>query len=193
MAGTFAFMSPIMESLKQLMHCEMKEKMLRTRTLLFMLVAGTLLTACQKSKDNTTNDLIGTWTAGTATVDTKVGGKPLTQYFTDQGYSATDAQTYSNLFIVTVQQAFAGTITFKSDNTYTTNFGGKNESGTWSLSSDGKQLTIDSSTDKPFVLNIESLTKNQLVANWSETDNADINGDNIPESITVNLRMTLTK
>lgn len=171
----------------------MKEKFLGIRTLFIVLVAGTLLTACKKDKDNATNDLTGTWTAGTTTVDTQVGGKPLLQYFTDQGYSATDAQTYSNLFNITVQQAFAGTITFKADNTYTTNFGGKNDSGTWSLSPDGKQLTIDSSTDNPFILNIESITKNQLIVNWSQSDNADINGDNIPESITVNLRMTLTK
>ncbi|HLP73517.1 MAG TPA: lipocalin family protein [Bacteroidales bacterium] len=171
----------------------MKEKFLNIRSLFLVLVAGTMLTACQKDKDNTTNDLVGVWTAGTITADTQVGGKPLIQYFTDLGYSAADAQLYSNLFTTTIQQAFSGQITFKSDNTYTTNFGGQNDSGTWTLSPDGKQLTIDSSTDNPFVLNIESLTKNQLVVNWNETDNADINGDNTPENITVKLRMTLTK
>lgn len=171
----------------------MKEKALKIRNLFFVLIAGTIISSCQKDKDNATSDLIGTWTAGTTTVDTQVSGKPLNQYFTDLGYSANDALLYSNLFTTTVQQAFAGQITFKSDNTYTTNFGGKNDSGTWSLSADGKQLTIDSTTDNPFVLNIETLTKNQLVVNWSQTDNADINGDNTPENISVNLRMTLTK
>lgn len=171
----------------------MKEKVSIFRNLLLVLITSLAIVSCQKDKTTATDDLIGTWTAGTATVDALVSGKPITQYFTDLGYANTDAQTYANLFNFTVQQAFTGTVTFKSDNTYSTNLGGKNDSGTWSLSPDARQLTLNSTNNTPLVLNIESLTKNQLVVNWAESDSADINGDKTPEAITVNIKMTLTK
>ena len=50
----------------------------------------------------------------------------------------------------------------KSDNTYTATLGGEADSGTWSLSSDGKKLTIDSSTEEPMILDVIELTSSRL-------------------------------
>lgn len=171
----------------------MKEKMTILRNLFMILLTGVLITSCQKDKPDPADNLIGTWTAESATVDATVGGKTMSEYFTGLGYSAADAQLLTNLFNVTVQQNFTGTITFKSDKTYTSTLGSGSDSGTWSLSNDSKQLTIDSTTDPAIILNIDKLTVDQLKVNWTENGQQDLNNDNVAESITANVNMIFTK
>jgi hypothetical protein len=105
----------------------------------------------------------------------------------------TDAQLYVSLYTVTLQQAFTGTFTLNSNNTYSTNLGGQADSGTWSLNAAGNELTIDSSTEDPMVLTIERLTANELMVHWTETESEDINDDTIPETIRVDVNLTFTK
>jgi len=171
----------------------MKGKMTILRSLFVILFAGILITSCEKDKDDPADNLIGTWTAESSDVDATVGGKTMAQYFTDLGYSAGDAQLLANLFSLTVQQNFTGTITFNADKTYTSNLGGQSDTGTWNISADNKQLTIDSSTEPAVVLNIETLTANELQVNWTETGQEDINDDNVAETITVNISLTFNK
>lgn len=173
----------------------MKAKMSIFRNTLFIVLTGILLISCEKDEDEgRENDLVGTWNSGASTFNTMVGDKTLSQYFIDDmGMTTTDAQLYSNLFTVTLQQSFTGTLTFNSNNTYTSNFGGQADSGTWSLSADGKELTIDSSTGDPMVLTIERLTANELKVHWTETESEDINDDTIPETIRIDMNMTFTK
>lgn len=171
----------------------MKEKISILRNLFVIILAGVLVTSCEKDKDDPADLLVGTWTAESTDVDANVGGQTMVEYFTGLGYSASDAQLLSNLFDVTVQQNFTGTVTFNSDKTYTANLGGQSDSGTWSLSSDNKQLTLNSSTDPALVLNVDRLTADELKVNWTETGQEDLNDDNVAETITVNIVMTFNK
>jgi hypothetical protein len=174
----------------------MKEKTWFIKSFIIILFTGVLISSCKKDEDDgdSQDDLIGTWITGLSTIDAKVGDIPMNQFFIDSlGLSASDAQVYTSLFNITVQQSYAGTVTFNANGTYSATFGGDTDTGTWVFSSDNKQLTIDSNLDPPLELDVVRLTANELVLSWNETVSEDINEDGIPEVISVDVEMTLTK
>ncbi len=173
----------------------MKMKHLSLRIFFLILIAGLILSGCNKdTKDTPLDNIIGTWTAGTHTFTVMIGTKTLTQYFIEvAGMSESDAQLYTSYFNQAVQQSSTGTIQIKSEGTYTTNLGGETDTGTWSLSSDGKILTIDSSTDDPFTAEIVELTSSKLRFKMSESMSEDMNNDQIPETLTINFEMVFTR
>ena len=171
----------------------MKNNLINLRGIILVLIAGLFFTSCSKDSDPAA-DLVGTWTFSNATFDAKVGTKSLTQYFIDEmGLTEAQAQQVLVLFNAQMQQAFTGTIQMKSDNTYTATIGGESDSGTWSLSSDNKKLTIDSDTDAPVIFDILELSSHKVVLKGTETVEEDLNEDTVPETITVTIEMTLTK
>lgn len=172
----------------------MKHTTSALRNIFLIILTGILISSCKKDSKNAQNDLIGTWKTGTSTFVATVGGKTMNQYFIDSmGLTAADAQLYANLFNLTLQQNFTGTITFKSDKTYTSTLGGQNDTGTWDLSSAGDKLTINSSTGQPLILDVITLNANTLHVKWVENGSYDLNGDNVNENIAVNADMTFTK
>lgn len=162
-------------------------------TFLFVLLTGVVLTSCDKDKDDKDNNLVGTWTVDSTHVNATVNNKTMLQYFTDLGLSPTDAQTAATSFNQSVSQAFSGTINFKSDGTYTSSLGGQADNGTWTLNNTNDKLTVDSSTDNPITLNVTRLTNNKLELGWSDAASQDINNDNVPENIAVDVIMYLKK
>jgi hypothetical protein len=172
----------------------MKEKASMLRNLFFVMIAGILITSCEKDKGPTPEEnLVGTWTSGTSTFNTTINNQPILQYFTSQGLTEEDAQLLTNVFNSSLQQAFAGTITFNSDKTYTTDLGGEADSGTWSLNEDADELTLDSNDGDPVVLDVETLTEDQLVVSFDETGAQDLNEDLVPENIAVEVSLTFNK
>lgn len=174
-------------------YSDMKAKTSIIRGSFFVIATVILLTACKKKEDDTKDNLVGKWNSGTSTFNTKVGEKTLLQYFTDMGMTASDAQVYSGLITLSMQQAFAGSITFNSDNTYTSDLGGQADNGTWNVDGSGKQLTIDSATDNAITMDIVNLTSNELKVHWADTESEDLNNDNVPESISIDANLTFTR
>jgi hypothetical protein len=171
----------------------MKRNLSNLRSILLVLITGLILTSCSKDKTSTDN-LVGTWTAGASTYTAKVGDMSLTQYFTDVlGLPADQAATFAAAFTQGIQQAFSGTLQIKSDGTYSSNFGGTVETGTWSLSSDGTKLTVVPTGDTPETLDVLLLTSNKMKLKLSETLNEDLNGDDTPELINVDLEVNFTR
>ena len=171
----------------------MKAKKMIIRNFVFILLTGLILTACSKD-DSPSDNIVGTWTAGDATFTAMVGTKTLDQYFSEvMGLSATEAGIYTSLFTQGIKQAFTGTIQIKADGTYTASMGGGTDTGTWSLSSDGKKLTIDSSTELPATYDVVELTANLLHLNISESETDDLDGDGTPETITMSIDVSFTK
>lgn len=171
----------------------MKTKNLRAGSIGLMVVIILVFSSCSKKK-NTTDSLVGTWTVGTTTFTSMINDKTVTQYFMDAlGLSATDANTYAAIFNATVQQQFTGTITIKSDNTYTASLGGDSETGTWSLSADGMQLTINSASAGTNVFDIVELTSSVLKVQLTETESEDLNADGTDETITTNATVTFNR
>ena len=72
-------------------------------------------------------------------------------------------QTVILIFLKLIMaQSFAGTMTIKSNGTYTSNLGGNADSGTWSLNGDQTELTIVSSVDGPMTFDVIELTSSKL-------------------------------
>lgn len=164
------------------------------KKIFLVLLVGVTISSCKKDTPSPTDNMVGTWKSGTSDFVAKVGDKTITQYFTDvMGLTASDAQLYTSIFNATLQQAFTGTIKVNADKTYTSDLGGTTDSGTWFLSTDGKKLTIDSNTDPPMVFDVVKLTANELQLHSSETGTEDLNGDNVPETITIDVSLKFTK
>ncbi len=157
-------------------------------------IAVLAVSSCKKDSSTTVTLEGGTWTAGTPTMTAMVGERTLTQYYTDVvGLTADQALQYTAIANIALMQTFSGTIQFKSDNTYTANLGGTPDSGTWSLSADGKKLTIDSSSDDPVTADITELSSNKLTVTLTEIINEDLNDDGTDENITVNVTIPFTR
>jgi hypothetical protein len=172
----------------------MKTNVLKLKNFALIIIIGLVLSGCSKKDSSSTDNLIGTWTAGTVTFDAMIGDMTLTQYFTDvAGYNATEAAQYTALFNAFLQQSFMGTIQINPDGTYTSTMGGSGDSGTWSLSDDGKTLTINSSTDIPMDVKIVELTSNTLHIQMTGTESDDLNGDSVNETISLTADITFTK
>jgi hypothetical protein len=172
----------------------MKRSSLSIKIFCFVLISGLAVTSCSKKDSNTVTIEGAAWTAGTPTFSVMVGTKTLAQYYTDvMGLTAAQAAQYTALVNVALMQSFTGTIQFKSDGTYTATLGGKQDSGTWSLSADGKKLTIDSSTADPITGDITVLTSNKLTVALTTTENQDLNGDGIPEVLTITVTIPFTR
>lgn len=158
------------------------------------LIISMAVTSCKKDSSTAVTLAGGTWTAGTPTFTAMVGTKTLTQYYTDVvGLTAAQALQYSTIANLAIMQSFTGTIQFKSDNTYTANLGGIPDSGTWSLSADGKKLTIDSASAAPETADIIELSSSKLTVALSDTLSEDLNSDGTSEVITVNVTIPFTR
>jgi hypothetical protein len=172
----------------------MKRISLNFRIACVVLIAGLAITSCKKDSSSEVTLAGGTWTAGTPTFTVMVGTKTLTQYYTDvMGLTAAQASQFTAIVSAALVQSFTGTIQFKSDNTYTANLGGTPDSGTWSLSPDGKKLTIDSNTDAPETADITQLTSNKLVVTLTDTESEDLNSDGTPETLTITVTLPFTR
>jgi hypothetical protein len=172
----------------------MNKTSINMRIICVMLFAGLVLTSCKKDSTSEVTLTGGTWTAGTPTFTAMVGTKTLTQYYTDvMGLSAAQALQYTTIVNLALMQGFTGTIQFKSDNTYTATLGGAPDSGTWSLSADGKKLTIDSNTASAETADIVELTSNKLSVALIDTESEDLNSDGTPETMTVNVTIPFTR
>jgi hypothetical protein len=173
----------------------MKVKFINLRIFIPIFITGLILSSCSKDSNPTPADyLIGTWTTQSSTFTATINGKTMTQYLIDNmGLTSTEALIYIALFNAQMQQSFTGTIQMKSDNTYTSNFGGSTDTGTWSLSSDGKKLTTDFGNTVSMTLDVIELTSSNLHLKGTETVSEDINGDNTTETIIVTFDLTFTK
>ena len=171
----------------------MKMKPLFQKSFFLVLLTGLIFSSCKKDETKT-EDIVGTWTAGTTTFTAMVGDMTLNDYFIDvMGLTQEEADSYTALYEMILEQAFTGTMTMKSNNTYTSDLGGTADSGTWSLNSDESELTITSNIDGPTTLEVIELTSSKLRLYTSEITQEDLDGDGTDENITVTVDVTFTK
>ena len=163
----------------------------------WVLIIGLVLfsfSSCNKEEETAQDNLIGKWTISDVNLDIDIGGKTVTQYYVEvAGYSEADAATIAALFDAALNESFSGTVEIKSDHTYITTLDGTEDTGTWELSSDGKKLTLDAGTADQAIFDVISVTKNLLHINFMESETQDLNEDSVPETISIEVDMTLTK
>jgi hypothetical protein len=168
-------------------------KMRFVKGIILVLFTGLVFTSCSKDS-NPEEDILGIWEVEGVDFEATIGTKSLLQYYMDE-FSMTEpqAQVVMAAFGAALAQQFTGTIEIKADNTYTATIGNDSDTGTWSLSSDYKKLTLDSDADETIVLDIISLTSSKAVMGISEEISEDLNDDDVPEDISVTVEMTLGK
>ncbi len=168
-------------------------KMRFVKGIILVLITGLVFASCTKDS-NPEEDILGTWTVEDVDFEATIGTKSLLQYYMDE-FSMTEAQAQVVMaaFGAALAQQFTGTIEIKADNTYTATMGDDSDTGTWSLSSDYKKLTLDSDADETVVLDVISLTSAKAVMGISEEISEDLNEDEVPEDISVTVEMTLEK
>lgn len=155
--------------------------------------------ACSSDNDGdkmiTADNLVGTWTTSSINVDASVGDQSLTDYLVNEiGLSPAEAAAQYGLFVAALQSEVTGSLTLNADNTYESSFGGSSDSGTWSLSSDEKTLTLNEGSDV-IEVTINSLSGNTLNATLGDVISEDLDNDaGTPDvDITVEATLTLTK
>jgi hypothetical protein len=171
----------------------MKTKFLKSNSIILVFTAGLILASCSKSS-TPKDDLVGTWGSASYTVTTTVNSTPLLQYLTDVlGLPADQAQLIAASVSSSLQHALPGSIQIKSDYTYIATSTDGTDTGTWSLSSDNKKLTINPSNGDPLTFDIVSLTSSNLHLQWSQTESEDLNSDGTPETLNFAIDLTLSK
>ncbi|MBN2666179.1 MAG: hypothetical protein JXR67_06690 [Bacteroidales bacterium] len=168
-------------------------KMRFVKGIILVLFTGLVFASCSK-ESNPEEDILGTWTVENVDFEATIGTKSLLQYYMDE-FSMTEpqAQAVMAAFDAALAQQFTGTIEIRADNTYTATMGDESDTGTWSLSSDYKKLTLDSDSDETIVLDIISLTSAKAVMGMAEEISEDLNDDDVPEDISVTIEMILEK
>ncbi|MEQ9425965.1 MAG: lipocalin family protein [Cyclobacteriaceae bacterium] len=139
--------------------------------------------------DSDSDDLIGIWTVSDAALEITIDGEDFIQWFIDNlGITEAEAEVELEDFSFDV----TGTITFNADGTYSSNFSGDSESGTWALV--GSTLTLteagETSGDQ---LQVVSLNSSTLVLGFDESDFDDFDDDGTDEALVISLELTFTK
>lgn len=164
-----------------------------------MLAGFTVLLAPSCSKDeaaDVASDLVGTWNITDVTVSITANDKDLIAYLVeDFGYDMVTANFLNDMFLDEMAGDISGTITFNKDNTYKVVTPDSEENGTWSVSDDGKKLTITETGYDPDVMTIVSLTSSTLIiglpVETEMVDLDDVEGDET--TLAVSMEMKLTK
>lgn len=172
--------------------------MKKTYLMAFALMGLTVFSSCDKDDEKTSeNKLLGTWTVTEADLDIEVNDMPLLDYLVDYlDLSEEEAVIYAAAF-ESIYSDFATDglkITFNSNNTYTGEMPGEApQNGTYSLSADGKTLTLDGGTEDESQVSIISLTSTTLEVKQEEEGEEDFDEDGEDESLKIKVEMTLTK
>ena len=137
--------------------------------------------------------LIGTWSVSDFDLNIRVGNRTLIDYLVEvEGFSPDDAAAQVEFLEAILATELTGTITFRSDNTYVSNFGEGSTSGTWSLSGDEKTLTLTEEGTDNIVMAIISITSTTFRATISESSAEDLDDDPLTPDVIISLEILLT-
>lgn len=175
----------------------MKIRLIKGKTIITVVFLSVMVLSCSKDDPTPAELLTGTWNSGTITIVPSIGTTPLAVWLNvSAGLSSTEALLYTTMFNTIAQSTFTGTLEFRADNTFTWTMTGRTESGTWSISGDGTELTLTSPLsviDISDTVNITELTESSLKLNINASVNQDITNDGVAENINIVADLSFTK
>lgn len=137
------------------------------------------------------NDLIATWTINDVDFVMTIDGQDLVTWFVENTeLTQTQAEELAEIFEGEMGISTNGTVTSNDDNTFTLNFDGDVENGTWSKN--GDQLTLN--TDGEVIdLDILTLNSNTLIVQMVESETEDMDDDGSVETLEMAITMHFDK
>lgn len=181
------------------------------RNLLLLLIAVATLTFISCSEDDDGPDgevsgtLVGTWTNGSATVNSfLINGEDISvfiddfiQLLVDAGSLEEDALALADLFEDGLEEEFTepyeGSITFNEDGTYSSSDSEGSDSGTWELSNNNQTIIFDKGTEDELEVEIVSLTDSRFegIIEIAETD--DLDEDGTADTFLISMTVVFTR
>ncbi|MDN4165881.1 DUF4923 family protein [Cytophagales bacterium LB-30] len=165
----------------------------------FTLIGLSTFSACNNDEEKETAAnaaLVGTWEESATTFEYTINDQSLVDYLVDElDLSEAEAEAYANLLEDVYGELLMSdlTVTFNSNNTYSSTVDGETGTGTYALSADKKTITLDAGTQDESVMSVKSLTATQMVVAQELGFQDDLNEDGTDEDILVSVEMTLTK
>lgn len=165
-----------------------------SRTAIFILFSSVLI-SCHKEEPTPAEKLVGKWSSGTVNFEMKVGDMTLNQYLVSTGVSPVEALLYTTLINSTMQSYFTGELQVNDDKTFTwvTSALSTAATGTWTVDTEGKELTLSSAIGLAGVFEITELTETKLNVHSFQNLNSTLVGYSLPSSITVDLTLLFVK
>ena len=179
----------------------MNKQLFKLALLLIITISIISISSCKKDDESPTNNIIGTWTINKTTTSLTVDGMDLVAYLTANfGLTTEEAQAYEMM----MKEDYPGSDTdteiveFKADNSYhiASIDMTDEEDGTWSISADGKTLSLVDSDQDQTELEIVSLTASALVLTTTldEREEYDLDDDGVSETfIDISIELNLSK
>lgn len=138
------------------------------------------------------DDLIGVWEVTAASVDFSIGTMSLTEYLVSEfELSELEAQAIETAMSQGLQEGFDGAVEFRSDNTYTAEFGDDlAETGTWEFNESTQMLRLlETGEDEYTDLTVLSLSSTNLSVEFSETTTEEFRGTELEVSMLVEMSL----
>lgn len=157
-----------------------------------------LFTACNDDEGATPDpaaDLYGEWLSSEILVSFSIDGQGMLTYLVDElDWSEAEAQEFVDAILQELSQGFSGSIEFRTDKTYTADFGDGPETGTWTLSEDKTLITLTQTGDSdPDEIDVVSLNATTLVVGFEEIFEEDLDEDGTNEIIDLGIELTFLK
>ena len=183
-------------------------KTLRNLLLLVIALATLTLVACSEDDDGPagiTGDLIGTWTGGSATINSfTINGEDLStfldafiQLLIDAGASQADADAFADEFEDELSAGFTeffeGSITFDENGTYTSTDSEGSDSGTWELTNNDQTILFDKGTEDELEVEIVSLTDTRFEGLIQISETEDIDEDGTADILAASISLVFTR
>lgn len=164
---------------------------------ILLMVSGMLFFAsCEDNDDDnpgSDSPMVGTWQHDTTAIEILIDGQDILDYLIETlELSEALAEEMKNGYYETMNEFEGTSWTFASDFTFKFVSPEGNETGTWSLSSDQKTLTL-SSDGETDTIQVKSLTASKMELFIAEEVEEDMNGDEEWELLSIDLTLTLQK
>lgn len=169
---------------------------LRKFMLLLSLIIVTISSCEKDSNEEAALDLIGTWTIDNQVVDLMVGNESaLSLLILAFQITEAEAQAMIDEFLDEyLDDIEGGKINFMANHNYLFSLEGDSDDGTWSLSSDKKNLLLDDGTIDETNFEVLTLTANSLVLKLPEENEfLDIDDDGVDEELRLLVELRLSK
>jgi len=184
--------------------------MAKIKDLLLLALFSSMLVLFSCSEDEPSGGeisgtLVGTWTDGTATINSfTINGEEISNFLETLkqlliGFGTSEEQ--AEVFISELEgelkeeftETFEGSIEFKDDGTYVATDSEGADIGTWELIDDNQSILFDKGTDDELTVRIVSLTESRLEGLIEEVETEDIDDDGDSDTISVSVTIVLTR